>query len=325
MTSLRSRRRRRLALLAVLAVMVGACSSDGDEAPASSGDDLSVQVASFDLAVGRVSRFLVGVVTTDQELIGYGSPELRFSFAGTGTGSVPSKPGPPVRAAYLPVPGTALVTPAPAEPRLAKGSERGVYAAETDFDRAGFWQVELTARIDGKERKGTGAFAVSESHVVPAPGDPAIASENLTLSSADAPKAGIDSRAGGGAEVPDPSLHSTTVAAALAAGRPAVVVFSTPVYCQSRFCGPVTDVVEELAGVYGDRASFVHIEIWRDFQGKVINKAAAEWLLRDGDLNEPWVYVVGADGRITARFDNVVNRFELEPLLRYLPVIGPAA
>jgi hypothetical protein len=93
----------------------------------------------------------------------------------------------------------------------------------------------------------------------------------------------------------------------------------------SRFCGPVTDMVQQLAHDHADRASFVHIEIWRDFDKKVINKAAADWLLRNDDLNEPWVFVIGADGKIAARFDNVTTRDELEPLLRQLPVIGPAA
>jgi hypothetical protein len=31
------------------------------------------------------------------------------------------------------------------------------------------------------------------------------------------------------------------------------------------------------------------------------------------------VFVIGADGRITARFDNVATRGELEPLLERLP------
>ena len=101
------------------------------------------------------------------------------------------------------------------------------------------------------------------------------------------------------------------------------MVFATPVYCTSRFCGPVTDMVQELARAYADRASFVHVEIWQDFEKQVLTKAAAEWLLRNNDLNEPWVFVIGADGRITARFDNVVTRDEVEPLLRALPVIGP--
>ena len=54
----------------------------------------------------------------------------------------------------------------------------------------------------------------------------------------------------------------------------------------------------------------------------VLTKTAAEWLLRNNDLNEPWVFVIGADGRIAERLDNVVTRDEIEPLLRSLPVIG---
>ena len=56
----------------------------------------------------------------------------------------------------------------------------------------------------------------------------------------------------------------------------------------------------------------------------MVNQAAADWLLRNDDLQEPWVFVIGADGTIVARFDNVVTRDELEPLLRPLPPIGPA-
>jgi len=42
-------------------------------------------------------------------------------------------------------------------------------------------------------------------------------------------------------------LHNISIAAATAAGRPAVVV-STPTFCVSRWCGPITDSVNELAG-----------------------------------------------------------------------------
>ena len=76
------------------------------------------------------------------------------------------------------------------------------------------------------------------------------------------------------------------------------------------------------AARYEDRASFVHIELWRDFQGRVINRHAAEWL--DDNFTEPWVFVIGADGVIKARFDNVATEEELEPLLQQLPVIGRA-
>ncbi|MBW3595282.1 MAG: thioredoxin family protein, partial [Actinobacteria bacterium] len=70
---------------------------------------------------------------------------------------------------------------------------------------------------------------------------------------------------------------------------------------------------------YSDRANFIHVEIWFDFQDKAINKGAAEWLLVDQDLTEPWVYLIDANGMIAARWDNVATRAELEAELDKLP------
>ena len=314
--------RRLSAIGAVLALLVG-CSSGEDKANA---DDLAVQVASYDLSTGAPTRFILGLITVDQRLLGYGSVDLRFSYVGTKEGGTnPSPFGPVVKASYLPVHGSTVLSPAPPDPRIVSSSEtRGVYSAQTSFDKAGFWEVEASAKVDGKTVSGKGAFAVNPSRAVPGPGDPALATETLTLTTPDTPRPAVDSRGGSG-EIPDPELHRTTIAASLAAKRPLVAVFATPVYCTSRFCGPVTDLVQELQRDYADRADFVHVEIWRDFQNKTVNKSAAEWVLRNDGLNEPWVFLVGADGRIVARFDNVVTRGELEPLLKALPVIGPAA
>jgi hypothetical protein len=131
----------------------------------------------------------------------------------------------------------------------------------------------------------------------------------------------IDSRAVGGAPVPDKQLHMTSIADAIDAGHPALVVFSTPVYCVSRFCGPVTDLVAQLAAEYGDRADFIHVEIYQDFEAGKVNQAALDWLKpANGDLREPWIFLIGADGRIAASWDTVVTRSEIEPLLKALPV-----
>ncbi|MGH2740836.1 MAG: hypothetical protein ACRDH6_10205 [Actinomycetota bacterium] len=37
-----------------------------------------------------------------------------------------------------------------------------------------------------------------------------------------------------------------------------------------------------------------------------------------GGLLEPWTFLVGEDGRIDARCDNVASRAEIEPFLRDL-------
>ena len=61
-------------------------------------------------------------------------------------------------------------------------------------------------------------------------------------------------------------------------------------------------------------AGDVHLEVWKDLDNNEVNKAAAEWIYPPGtkDPREPWVFVVGRDGRISRRFDNVATDAELE-------------
>ena len=103
---------------------------------------------------------------------------------------------------------------------------------------------------------------------------------------------------------------------AIAAGRPLVVVFSTPAFCTSRFCGPVDEEVESLQATYRDRVDFVHIEIWKNFDKKQLNDTASEWLVRaDGGLTEPYVYVIDSKGTIYDRWEGPVARNIMEPIV----------
>ena len=74
--------------------------------------------------------------------------------------------------------------------------------------------------------------------------------------------AAIDSRAQGGAPVPDLELHRATIAGAIAAHRAALVLFATPVYCMSQFCGPSTDALEQIAKT-GPKCSWSWTDIAR--------------------------------------------------------------
>lgn len=313
----------RIGLVLVMTLLLGGGCSAEPAQPRSTQEPKNVlhaEVGSYDIAAGEESRVVIGLFTGDQLFVSYGNVDLVFSFLGDADQPQSPQPGPSVTGRFLPVPGMELPAELPAEPIAAPASRgRGVYTADVEFDRPGTWQVGVTATVERRGRmRATAAFEVLEEHRIPAPGDPALATDNLTRRSLDAPREAVDSRWGPGEELPDPELHETTIADAVEAGRPAVVVFSTPVYCVSRFCGPVTEMVEELAHKYGDRAEFIHVEIWRNYQGGVINEAAADWLLRDNDLREPWVFFIGADGRIQARWDNVATREEIEPLLKDL-------
>lgn len=322
--------RRPLALLvlALLLLVAGACGDDGSAGSSSSttgsaaAGSLNAQVASYDLAAGPAGRFIVGIFDNDQGPVGYGTVDLRFAFVGEKQATGTPQLGPSASGRYIPVPGS---PPAPADATKAAylpKAERGVYAAEVAFERAGIWGVEVAVDLDGKRQAATAVFTVLPKHEVPTVGEAAPRSQNLTTSSPGAPPAAVDSRAQEGSPVPDPALHGTTVAAALDAGRPVLLVVSTPTFCVSQFCGPITEMIADLAGRYGDRASFVHIEVWKDFEAQTLNDSAKEWIARGENINEPWVFLIGGDGTISARWDNVASEGEIEPLLEQLPVIA---
>lgn len=310
-----------------LAFLLEACTTGGTTSEAdvckAKGGKLNAQVASYDLAVGPASRFITGLLTQDNRLVSFGQVELRFAYCGTEDKPERGSFGSEVIADFLAIPPALGETPPPAKEGPITGPAshgRGVYAAEVSFDRAGFWRMEATADLVGEgTQKGVSDFEVSARPLIPSPGDSALSTENLTMSSTDAPKEAIDSRAATDEGIPDAELHQTTIAQALRDKRPILVVFSTPVYCQSRFCGPVTDMVAGLARDYPNRAAFIHVEIWKDFNARTVNESAGDWIFRNDNLNEPWVFLIGADGKIVARWDNVATREEIEPLIAALP------
>ena len=318
-------RSRSLVLFVVLTALVAACTSGGDPDPSPTGPTggvVGAAMASSDHYVEAPQRVAIGLPAGDGRLVTFGSVDVSFSFLGTAEDPVdPPEAGPAAVAVYLPTPGT---PDAAGGPTLSLPSEaRGVYQAEdVTFDRAGFWQADVTADVEGLgvQRMST-TLEVLEDPQYPAPGEAAIETENLTLESNDAPPEAIDSRAVNEGEIPDPELHEWTIARALQEGRPALVVFSTPVYCVSKFCGPVTDVVQHLASRYDDRAVFIHVEIWRDYRAepRVMNEGAADWLLRNGGFTEPWLFLIGADGIIQDRWANLWREDEVVAALEALP------
>lgn len=314
----RPRRTVAIVVAVVMSLLAGACGSDSRSAAPSTtveaGADLVVTPANYELVAGRPQRVIAGVQSNaDAKLLAFGTVEMSFAFLGTRDNQVKDpKADHTATARFLPIPGQD-VDPDGSEPRLVAPSEAvGVYGTETTFDRPGFWAIGVTVVLDGQERRAAGAVEVRAEPRLPAVGDPAPRTDNPVLGADGVDPAAIDSRAAVGG-IPDDELHRTSVRTALEAGSPVMVVVSTPVYCQSRFCGPITDSVQRLAERFGARMTFVHLEVWADFEGKVLSPAAAEWISAPGgDANEPWVFVVGADGIIRHRFDNVATDAELE-------------
>lgn len=323
-----------VAALATLALLVGACGGDDDTGgtAASPTDDgandgqLSVVVASYDLAVGDAQRFIAGVLTPDKQLVGHGEVTMRFFFLGEEDASGEAEERATTSATFVPVPGMEPDSSGDEPTVLDQPDAAGVYQTAVDLDQAGFWGVQVVADLaDGTSRSGTASFQVAQEHQVPAAGDPAPSVRQATIGGEfEVPSAEIDSRAASGDPIPDPELHDVTIEQLLTDHRPFLVVVSTPVYCVSRFCGPITDTVAELDTEYGDVAEFVHLEVWKDYEAQELNESAAAWIQTPDGGAEPWTFLVGADGTVVDRWDNVLNEAELRAELDDLRGGAPA-
>lgn len=308
---------RRLPVVAVALAFVAAvaCTNDSPTTPATTtASSFMLQMGSGDLYAGTPQRVQVGVFnqTADGiQLLTGGSIPLSL---------VPADGGQPIQgtAHYVPAPGTTVAS----QPTLTSPSKaRGVYELENvTFPSTGVWTASLSFTSDGHPQNLTTDFGVSDEPALPAPGQRAFATKNLTMADANAKPESIDSRAQDGAKIPDPELHRETIAAALAAHQPILALFSTPVWCMSQFCGPSTDALEQLAGTGPQDAAYIHVEIYEDHATNQVNAAAKQWLLRNGSLTEPWLFLIAPDGKIVDRWSPLFQvsevRAELDRVAR---------
>jgi hypothetical protein len=95
--------------------------------------------------------------------------------------------------------------------------------------------------------------------------------------------------------------------------KPVALLFSTPQLCQSRVCGPVTDVALQLKAKYGDKIEFIHQEVYVDNDtNKGLRPPLEAFHLR----TEPWLFVVDASGKITARLEGSFGLTAFENALK---------
>ena len=184
---------------------------------------------------------------------------------------------------------------------------QGIYVARVAFMRSGTWGLEVLAQSsNGAVESARLSVGVLAASLAPMVGTPAPRSRNRVASDVS------DLRQIDSSDPPDPRLHRTRIADAIAQSKPQVIVFATPRHCTSRVCGPVVDIVRTLIPTYGDRVAFIHEEIWETGSLQKFSSTVEEWNLR----SEPWIFVVDGTGMVRARFEGVTTRRELEAALR---------
>jgi hypothetical protein len=202
----------------------------------------------------------------------------------------------------------------------------GVYIVHATFPTAGAWTAEFTTSAPGSpERTIPFGFDVQARKHVLGPGDPAPSVPTPTISSVggDVGKVSTDPK-------PLNRFYETSEADALAAKKPFVLIFATPKFCVSSTCGPTLDKLKPIAAAHPEM-TFINVEpyLLKDDQGQLQPDRDA-----NGDFqaapatdafrlqSEPFVFVVGADGKISATFELVFAPEEIEAAIQAVEKAG---
>jgi hypothetical protein len=299
--------RRALAALPLVLVLAGCGSSGGHSAPSASPAAGTLQ------ALWRGSGESVGLVSGTSD---YAVGPFRVSFLVVGRDARPVyRPRATVFVARALGAKPFLRAVARLEPigppgahEAAFGEATRIYVARLRIDRPGSYLV-LAQPIGGKRIGALGNLVIKAVSASPAVGTRAYPSRTPTIASAQGDLARVTTSV-----PPDRDLLRFSVAQSLAAHRPFVVVFATPKFCTSRTCGPVVDVVQAVSRRFRGRGiRFIHVEIYeRNDPALGRNLWVRQWHLP----SEPWVFLVGADGRIKAKFEGSVSVAELVAAVR---------
>jgi hypothetical protein len=322
-------------VVAVVAVFVSGCASSGSSSSSTSGDQPPASSADFPspegkslleikrgLGPGPVLAPTVSVVDTGRDRYGFGLfDRARKQIAKTPVALYVERSGSrrvtgPFLARDLPLD----VKPAFRSETVAKDPDaaRSLYVADLAVKKPGNYAVLGVAKLDGRLVATDPIYlGVGKPSEVPRVGDRAPAITTPTLKSVGGDVSKIDTR------TPPDSMHDVNFADALGK-RPVILVFATPALCQSRVCGPVVDIAEEVKQESKGDAAFIHMEIYDNntiAQGCLSGDRLVSQCLRPQVLayhlpTEPWAFAVDRHGKIVARLEGAFSRGELESALK---------
>ena len=194
-----------------------------------------------------------------------------------------------------------------------------------DLDQVGPWQLEVTADALDHRWSGTAGVEVWPDGGTPALGSVVPPTDTPTLESSGFHLASITTDPD-----PEPQLYWTSVADALAAGRPFVIAMDTISFKTSDSCGgalgELRHVGKEFPGLL-----LIHAEPWRM---QLVDGALtleppggppvpAPWAEAWGVTTAPWIFVVDSEGRLRAKLTDVFGSDELRAAIRQISPWAP--
>jgi len=210
--------------------------------------------------------------------------------------------------------------------------ERGMYVVNVDLPEAGTWGAEFTTSANDAAGVKTAeqarmTFSVLDAPTAIAVGQKAPASKTPTVADVggDVSKISTD-------PTPDPAFYQTSVADALAAHKPFMLVFATPKFCQTAQCGPTLDLFKPVAAANPD-VTFINVEPYKlqDVDGQlqpvldpnkqnslIATDVTDEW----GLLSEPWIFAVDRDGIVRGSYELTITDAELNEIIPVIKMGG---
>ncbi len=166
-----------------------------------------------------------------------------------------------------------------------------VYSSQIDFPSDGEWRIAALIKEDG-ELKGTllPSAVVGEFTDIPRPGQPAPKIHTPTAADVGGDLAKITTR------IP-PDTQNRVDYADVVGKEPILLLFATPQFCQSRVCGPVVDVAEQVKEETGDKAAFIHMEIYKDNDP---SKGTRSQVKAFHLPTEPWLFAIDREGKVSS-------------------------
>ena len=178
-----------------------------------------------------------------------------------------------------------------------------VYAANVEFEKAGRHAVLIATRNNGTLVGAPTQVEVKTKAAdkIPDVGEKAPKVETDTLESVKGDEALLDTR--------DPASDMHENFAGVVGKKPVALLFATPQLCQSRVCGPVTDIALQMRAKYGDEMEFIHQEVFVDNNQQ---NGLRDPLKAFNLPTEPWLFVMDKQGKVTARLEGSfgVDAFE---------------
>lgn len=200
--------------------------------------------------------------------------------------------------------------------------ERGMYVLDVDLPEAGTWGAAFTTAAPGSPPETVRmTFSVRSDVPTVRIGQPAPASKTPTAADVggDLSKLSTDAK-------PAPAFYQTSVADALAAHKPFMLVFATPKFCTSQQCGPTLDHLKPIAAAHQE-VTFINVEPYKlqvvDGALQPVLDAKNQLVATDvtnqwGLLSEPWIFAVDRAGVVRGSYEVAISANELRTIL---PVI----